>query len=131
MKKINERRNIVKKLFGYKCPYCGKGTVHQREILNYWTKVDSNPFVVPKAIIGKCDVCGKKCFHPQERERWKKFYIEHVPKPTELEHTANKLICIAEIIKIDVSNGLWQLKRLIEELKKRAKKEKKEGEKCL
>lgn len=56
--------------FGYQCPECGKGIVRQKEFLNYETKVENYPFVVPRAIIGVCDSCESKHFDPQERQRW-------------------------------------------------------------
>ena len=60
--------------FGYQCPECGKGTVRQKEFLNYKTKIENCPFTIPRAIIGVCNMCGRKNFDPQEQQRWADLY---------------------------------------------------------
>lgn len=63
--------------FNYKCPECGKGIVKAQAIVNFETKIDSHPFVVPKAIVGVCDRCDTKNYDPQERKRWIRLYNEY------------------------------------------------------
>ena len=52
-------------LFDYACPECGQGSVQDRWILNYKTKIKGYPFVVDEAVVGECDRCGAQSFAPK------------------------------------------------------------------
>lgn len=96
------------KKFGYKCPECGKGIVKEKEILNYKTKIDNYPFIVPKAIIGICDTCGCKNFDPEERQRWVDLYRKHL----EAQHISLTSEEISKIRK-DLSLSMEKFANLI------------------
>ncbi len=64
--------------FGYKCQECGHGTVVDKLIPEYHTKIKGYPFVVKGAHIGVCDTCGAEHFDVLETQRWVSlFEAEH------------------------------------------------------
>lgn len=62
--------------FGYKCQECGQGTVLERVIPEYRTKLKGYPLTVENARIGVCDRCGAEHFSPIETMRWKSLLQE-------------------------------------------------------
>lgn len=69
-------------MFNYICEECGKGTVKEKKIENYRTKIKGYPFVIDKAVIGVCDQCKAKHFDANETKRWEELYN----KDLELKH---------------------------------------------
>ncbi len=64
--------------FGYKCQECGQGTVTERVIPAYQTKIKGYPFVIRDAHVGYCAKCGSAHFSAQETDRWERqFEQEH------------------------------------------------------
>jgi len=63
-------------MFGYKCSECGEGTVREKTVLKYQTKVMGYPFVVDAAKLGVCDRCGAEHFAARETKRWEGLF-EH------------------------------------------------------
>ena len=61
-------------MFNYICEECGEGTVREKVITNYRTKIKGYPFVVPRAIIGICDSCGAKHYDSNETKKWANLY---------------------------------------------------------
>lgn len=62
--------------FGYKCQECGQGTVLEKVIPEYRTKLKGYPLTVENARIGVCDRCGAEHFSPIETMRWKSLLQE-------------------------------------------------------
>lgn len=62
--------------FGYKCQECGNGSVIEKVIHQYRTKVRGYPFIVPSAHVGICNVCGAEHFNARETKRWVKLFEE-------------------------------------------------------
>jgi putative zinc finger/helix-turn-helix YgiT family protein len=64
--------------FGYRCQVCGRGTVVEKTVPAYHTKIRGYPFVVKGAQIGVCNTCGAEHFAAQETDRWEQmFETEH------------------------------------------------------
>jgi len=82
-------------VFGYKCQECGQGTVQEKVISQYRTKVNGRPFVVPDACIGVCDSCGAEHFSGPEMERWDRLFGEEEArrflKPVDLQELRKSL----------------------------------------
>jgi putative zinc finger/helix-turn-helix YgiT family protein len=57
--------------FGYKCQECGQGTVLEKVLSEYKTKLKGYPLTVENARIGVCDRCGAEHFDPNETVRWR------------------------------------------------------------
>lgn len=62
--------------FGYKCQECGQGTVLEKVIPEYRTKLKGYPLTVENARIGVCNRCGAEHFSPIETMRWKSLLQE-------------------------------------------------------
>jgi len=57
-------------VFGYRCPLCGQGNVHDTLFPAYETKVNGQPWTVRNALIGVCDACGERVFFSEETQQW-------------------------------------------------------------
>lgn len=81
--------------FGYKCQECGEGTVLEREIPEYHTKIRGYPFVVTNARLGVCYRCGAEHFAVQETDRWEQLFEAAYEKlylqPEEIRLLRNRL----------------------------------------
>ncbi len=81
--------------FGYKCQECGRGTVNERFIPEYHTKIKGYPFVVRGARIGMCNECGAEHFAAQETECWERTFEEehgrHFLAPEEIQELQRSL----------------------------------------
>jgi putative zinc finger/helix-turn-helix YgiT family protein len=62
--------------FGYKCQECGQGTVLEKIVPEYKTKLKGYPLTVEDARIGVCDRCGAEHFDPNETMRWRSLLEE-------------------------------------------------------
>ena len=67
-------------MFEYKCQECGKGTVKEKRIRNYKTKIKGYPFVVPEATVGICDRCKAEHFAAEETKRWDELFSQSLEK---------------------------------------------------
>jgi len=67
-------------MFEYKCQECGKGTVKEKRIRNYKTKIKGYPFVVPEATVGICDRCKAEHFAAEETKRWEELFSRALVK---------------------------------------------------
>ncbi|MBT3363381.1 MAG: hypothetical protein HN929_09450 [Chloroflexi bacterium] len=63
-------------MFGYKCSKCDEGTVREKIILKYPTKMMGYPFVVDEAKLGICDKCKTEYFSDIETQRWERLFEE-------------------------------------------------------
>lgn len=59
-------------MFEYICETCGKGTVRDREVKDFETRIDGVRFIVARAVIGICDNCGSRHFNAKEWKLWRK-----------------------------------------------------------
>lgn len=62
--------------FGYKCQECGQGTVVEKLVPEYKTKIKGYPWTVQNARIGVCNRCGAEHFDPNETLRWRTEFEE-------------------------------------------------------
>jgi len=67
-------------MFEYTCQECGKGTVKEKMIRNYKTKIKGYPFVVPEATVGICDRCKAEHFAAEETKRWNELFSQSLEK---------------------------------------------------
>jgi len=65
-------------MFDFVCEECRKGTVRERTINDFATKVRGYEFIVPTAVIGVCDNCGEQVFDPQEVRRWSELFTKYL-----------------------------------------------------
>ncbi len=81
--------------FGYKCQECGRGTVEERVVPAYHTKIKGYPFIVRGARLGVCDSCGAEHFAALETERWERLFEEehgrHFLSPEEIQELRRSL----------------------------------------
>ncbi len=79
--------------FGYKCQECGQGTVVEKLVPEYKTKVKGYPWTVQNARIGICDRCGAEHFDPNETLRWRTEFEERQPylTPAEIRELRQRL----------------------------------------
>jgi putative zinc finger/helix-turn-helix YgiT family protein len=81
-----------KAMFEYTCQECGQGTVKEKGIKNYKTKIKGYPFTVPEAVIGVCDRCNAQHFAAEETKRWEELFSQSLEKdklfllPQDIEH---------------------------------------------
>lgn len=87
--------NVQTVAFQYKCQECGRGTVVEKVVPEYHTKVRGYPFTVKDARIGICSVCGAEHFAAQETDRWERIFEEghakHFLSPAELQELRKSL----------------------------------------
>ena len=62
--------------FGYKCQECGQGTVVEKRVPQYRTRVKGYPWTVANAHLGICNRCGAEHFDPNETLRWRTEFEE-------------------------------------------------------
>ena len=67
-------------MFEYTCQECGQGTVKEKRIKNYKTKIKGYPFMVPEAVIGVCDRCKAGHFAADETKRWEEPFSRSLEK---------------------------------------------------
>lgn len=96
-KQEKEEKSMKAVAFGYKCEECGRGTVVEKLIPEYHTKIKGYPFVVKNAWIGVCNACGAEHFDARETERWERIF--------EVEHTKH-FLTPQEIQRLRKSLGL-------------------------
>lgn len=79
--------------FGYKCQECGQGTVLEKVVPEYRTKVKGYPWTVANARVGICDRCGAEHFDPNETLRWRTEFEEKQSylTPAEIRETRQRL----------------------------------------
>jgi YgiT-type zinc finger domain-containing protein len=70
------RIDMQKVAFGYRCQECGQGTVLEKLVPEYKTKLKGYPLTVENARIGVCDRCGAEHFDPNETMRWRSLLEE-------------------------------------------------------
>lgn len=67
-------------MFEYTCQECGQGTVKEKRIKNYKTKIKGYPFAVPEAVVGICDRCKAEHFAAEETKRWEELFSQSLEK---------------------------------------------------
>jgi len=67
-------------MFEYMCQECGQGTVKEKRIKNYRTKIKGYPFTVPEAVIGVCDRCKAEHFAAEETKHWEELFSQSLEK---------------------------------------------------
>jgi len=90
-----EGANMQAIAYQYKCQECGRGTVVEKVVPEYHTKVRGYPFTVKDARIGVCSVCGAEHFAVQETDRWERMFEEehtkHFLSPVDLQELRKSL----------------------------------------
>jgi len=67
-------------MYEYVCQECGQGTVREKTVRSYKTKIKGYPFVVREATIGVCDKCQAEHFAAQETKRWEELFYQSLVK---------------------------------------------------
>ena len=67
-------------MFEYTCQECGQGTVKEKRIKRYKTKIKGYPFTIPEAVVGICDRCKAEHFAAEETKRWEELFSQSLEK---------------------------------------------------
>jgi len=67
-------------MFEYTCQECGEGTVKEKRIKEYRTKIKGYPFTIPEAVVGICDRCKAEHFAAEETKRWEELFSQSLEK---------------------------------------------------
>ena len=67
-------------MFEYTCQECGQGTVKEKRIEGYKTKIKGYPFTIPDAVVGICDRCKAEHFAAEETKRWEELFSQSLEK---------------------------------------------------